>query len=85
MQTQRLWHHWRGNSGQRYAFSLYAMDEDFDFEGIVYLVCRAEADGAVTPLYAGQTGQGGARLRGDARLAAARSSSPSPAPTARPP
>jgi hypothetical protein len=56
-------HHWRGESGEWYWFSVCRIDEIYDFDGIVYILARARSDGYFDPLYIGQSGEGDERLR----------------------
>lgn len=63
---------WLGASGNQYWFTIFPIDEIWDFEGIVYIIARCRLDGYFDPLYIGQTGDGGDRLTRHEKLAHAR-------------
>lgn len=65
-------HRWRGESGEWYWFSVFGLNEFYDFDGIVYIITRARPDGYFDPLYIGQSGQGGVRLSRHEKMPQAR-------------
>lgn len=65
-------HWWWGRSGLRRLFSVYRLDEFFDFDGVVYILARARSDGLYDVLYIGQSGEGDVRLSSHEKMAPAR-------------
>jgi hypothetical protein len=55
-------HRWRGETGQWFEFSIFRVDQIWDFEGIVYIGARDRFDGLYDPLYIGQSGDGYTRF-----------------------
>ena len=66
------WHWWAGASGQRYYFSVFGIDDLYDFDGIVYILARLRSDGFFDPLYIGQSGEGDVRLSRHEKMPTAR-------------